>query len=165
MSLRRGVIFMAFLAVVSASARASTPFPDWVTQAASGTLPAAGAHDAKAVILLEDKLLNVDAAGKATTRYRMVVKILRPQGREYAVPMPWFRSDRKLLSFHVWSIGPDGHQYTVKDDQIVEVGAEEWGILYNDIRYKTVHPPGTDPGNLGLNLGSSAFWFRSPPRL
>jgi len=148
MSLRGGVIFIAFLAVVSVSARASTPFPDWVTQAASGTLPAAGAHDAKAVILLEDKLLNVDAAGKATTRYRMVVKILRPQGREYAVPMPWFRSDRKLLSFHVWSIGPDGHQYTVKDDQIVEVGAEEWGILYNDIRYKTVHPPGTDPGGI-----------------
>ncbi len=148
MSLRSRVILTAFLAAVSASARASTPFPDWVTQAASSALLPADAHDAKAAILLEDTLLNVDADGKTTLRYRLVVKILRPQGREYAHPTAWFRSDRKLLSFHVWSIGPDGHQYTVKDDQIVEVGAEEWGILYNDVRYKTAQAPGADPGGI-----------------
>src|SRR5580692_2369331 len=103
------LILTAVLCLAPAIARASTPFPDWVTQAATASLLPAEAHEAKAAILLDDTLLSVDPGGKTTLRHRMVVKILRPHGREYATPIAWFRSDRKLLSFHVWSIGPDGH--------------------------------------------------------
>ena len=143
------VILGVFLAVSLASpvAFAST-FPDWVTQAAAAPLPPLDTKDAKAVVLLEDKLLTVDLSGKTTLRFRQVIKILRPAGRHYAVPIAWSRKDRKLLSFHVWTIGPDGHQYTVSDKEIVERGAEEWGILYNDVRYKTASPPGADPGGI-----------------
>ena len=148
MSLRRLVILTALFAMPLALAHASSPFPDWVTQAATTTVLPAESRDAKAAILYEDTLLSVDAAGKTTLRYRLVVRILRPQGRNYAHPMAWSRSDRKLLSFHAWSIGPDGHQYTVKDDQIVEAGAQDWGILYNDVRYKTASVPGSDPGGI-----------------
>jgi transglutaminase-like putative cysteine protease len=142
------LILTAVLCLAPAIARASTPFPDWVTQAATASLLPAEAHEAKAAILLDDTLLSVDPGGKTTLRHRMVVKILRPHGREYATPIAWFRSDRKLLSFHVWSIGPDGHQYTVKDNEIIEVGAKEWGILYDDVRYKTASASGADPGGI-----------------
>jgi transglutaminase-like putative cysteine protease len=144
---RRGSFVLAlFLSLAPAAAHASQPFPDWVTQAATTSLLPAEVHDAKAAILLDDTLLTVDPGGKTIIRRRMVVKILRPHGREYATPIAWFRSDRKLLSFHVWSIGTDGHQYTVSDKDIIEVGAREWGILYDDVRYKTVSVPGADPG-------------------
>jgi hypothetical protein len=143
-----GRISLFLLFVAATVAHASTPFPDWITQAAATTLLPAEAHEAKAAVLLDDQLLTVDAGGVTTLRHRMVIKILRPHGREYATPIAWFRSDRKLLSFHVWSIGPDGHQYTVKDNEIIEAGAKEWGILYNDVRYKTASVPGADPGGV-----------------
>ncbi|MBB6142266.1 transglutaminase-like putative cysteine protease [Silvibacterium bohemicum] len=145
---RASLSLIVLFVLASTAARASTPFPDWITQAAATTLLPADAHEAKAAILLDDQLLTVDAGGMTTLRRRMVIKILRPHGREYATPVAWFRSDRKLLSFHVWSIGPDGHQYTVKDNEIIEVGAKEWGILYNDVRYKTASAPGADPGGI-----------------
>lgn len=147
MTLRARLIAAILFCAAEASAGASSPGPpDWVTQAATNALLPAESRDAKAEVLLDDRLLTVDAGGKATLRHRMVIKILRPQGREYAQPVAWFRTDRKLLSFHIWSIGTDGHPYTVKDDQIVELGAKEGGILYNDVRYRTARVPGADPG-------------------
>jgi hypothetical protein len=144
----RALIPVCF-ALSLASAHASGPaLPDWVQQAAAAAphLPP-DAHP-KAVILLEDKLLTVGANGQVTERFRTVIKILRPQGRAYARPVAWFNKDHKLVSFHVWSIGPDGHQYGLKNDQILERGAEDYGILYDDIRYKTADVPGADPGGV-----------------
>ena len=97
--------------------------------------------------LLEDTLVTVGPDGRATERYRAVVKILRPQGRDHAHPLTWFTKDEKLESFHVWSIGPDGHHYAMKDSEYVEtgdVGAAE-GLLYADIRLRVASPPGADP--------------------
>lgn len=149
MRIVRRAIIPLLLGIVSAVAHASNPeLPDWVTQAAAAKIDVPeGAHP-KAAVLLEDKLLTVSPDGQITERYRQVIKILRPQGRDYAHPVAWFRNDRKLLSFHVWSIGPDGHQYTVKDNQIYERGAEEWGVLYDDLRFKTADVPGADPGGI-----------------
>ena len=128
-------------------ASAATPFPDWVLQAVAHNLPPYPA-DTKAVVLLEDKLVTVGSDGRAMERYREVIKILRPQGREYANIVAWFSKDNKLTAFHAWSIGPDGHQYTVKDDQVREEGADETGMLYLDVRAKTVRPPASDPGGI-----------------
>lgn len=92
----------------------------------------------------------VQPDGRAVERRREVVKILRSQGREYAKPMAWFSKDERLLSFHVWSIGPDGHQYTMKDTEYQETGAEGGGLLYEDERAKVASPPGMDPGGCCL---------------
>jgi transglutaminase-like putative cysteine protease len=135
------------LAIASMAHASNTALPDWVTQAAAKVDTPDGAHP-KAAVLLEDKLLTVNPDGRVTERYREVVRILRPQGREYAHPVAWFNRDHKLLSFHVWSIGPDGHQYALKDNQIFERGAEDWGILYNDVHYRSAKVPGADPGGV-----------------
>jgi len=134
-----------FFAICNVTASASS-FPDWVQQAASTQVSNAGS--AKAIVLLSDDLLTIQSDGQARLRHREVIKLLRPQGREYAELGEWSGGGRKLLSFHAWSIGPDGHQYTVKDDQIREEGAEGGGLLYVDDRFKVVTPPGADPGGV-----------------
>lgn len=139
--------FLSLCVLAAGGARASTPpFPDWLQQAASTQVSNAG--NAKAVVLLSDELLTVQPDGQAKLRHREVIKLLRPQGREYAELVAWSGGGKKLLSFHAWSIGPDGHQYTVKDDQIREEGGEQGGILYVDDRAKVVRPPGADPGGI-----------------
>jgi len=147
------------------------PFPDWLTQAASSAPLPSDWKDAKAVYLLEDKLLSFDSGGRAVERYRAVVKILRPQGREYAKPAASFSGDEKLESFHVWSIGPDGHRYTMKDSEYVEVGNDDPGMLYVDERAKLASPPGADPGGivaweitrqLPIYLSEDTWGFQNP---
>jgi hypothetical protein len=141
------LLCLAGLVIACLPASASTPFPDWVAQAAAAPLPE-HSSDAKAIVLLEDDLITVQPDGRAVERYRLVIKILRPRGREYAEPVAWFSKDEKLLSFHVWSIGADGHQYTMKDNEYREEGAEGGGILYEDDRYKIASPPGADSGGV-----------------
>lgn len=131
----------------SAAFAGNPPLPEWMLAAANAKLPAY-APDTKAVVLLDEIVLTVNLEGKAVERQRKVVKILRPQGREFADVVVWFSKDKKLNSFHAWSIGADGHQFTVKDDQVEEVGAEEAGILYADDRAKVVRAPGADPGGI-----------------
>ena len=67
------------------------------------------------------------------------MKLSRPLG---------YSKDQKLLSFHVWSIGPDGHHYAMKDSEYVEEGTSGNGILYADERVKMASPPGADPGGV-----------------
>ncbi len=75
-----------------------------------------------AVVLLEDTTYTVAPDGSAVEHYRRVVKILRPQGSEEGIIAVPFDKDTKILSMHVWSIGPDGHEYAVKDNEMVEYG-------------------------------------------
>jgi hypothetical protein len=149
---RRSVLSLALLAAsVGVGHASSNPqLPDWVTQAATDAPLKGDWRDAKAVYLLEDTLLTVGPDGRAVERYRAVVKILRPPGRDYAHPVAAFSKDEKLESFHVWSIGQDGHRYAMKDSEYIEtgdVGAEE-GILYGDVRARVASPPGADPGGV-----------------
>ena len=147
--LTRIALLAALLVACGAAAHASKPdLPDWVTQAAANSpLPQAW-HDAKAVVLLEDTLLTVQPGGQPVERYRAVVKILRPQGRDFAQPVAFFSGAEKLLSFHVWSIGPDGHRYAMKDQDYTEQGVDMSGILYVDERAEVASPPGADPGGI-----------------
>lgn len=169
---RKFVLPLFGLALACLAAKASAlELPDWVTQAAATQIQIApGAHP-KAAVLLEDKLLTVSPDGQITERYRQVIKILRPQGRDYAHPFAWSNKDHKLLSFHVWSIGPDGHQYSLKKDQIIERGSQDWGILYDDIRVQSANAPGTDPGGIvayeytmryPLYSGNEPWEFQNP---
>lgn len=141
-----------FLAGAAAAGHAAAPvqLPDWMTQAVSqapASLPA-NWKDAKALFLLEDTLITVDNDGHAVQRYRAVVKILRQQGRDYATPTAVFSSDAKLRTFHVWSQGPDGHPYAMKDSEYTELGVGGDSVLYADERARVASPPGADPGGV-----------------
>jgi transglutaminase-like putative cysteine protease len=141
--LRAGVLLLALPLFAHASSNSN--LPDWMTQAAQ-TQGSWG--DAKAVVLLDDELLSVDSSGRTTERCRYVVRILRPQGRGEALPAVAYTKEAKLVSFHVWSIGPDGHHYAMKDSEYVEVGETDPDMVYLDGLSKRAAPPGADPGGV-----------------
>jgi hypothetical protein len=48
---------------------------------------------------------------------------------------------------HVWSIGPDGHEYAVKDNEMTDHGYGE-GNLFADDMVRVAQAPGRDPGGV-----------------
>jgi hypothetical protein len=125
----------------------TAPMPEWVKTAAQQTLPEYP-RSTKAVMLLDETTYSVDVKGQAVEHVRRVVKILRPQGRDYGYPEVWFDKDSKVLSMHVWSIDPAGHEYTLKDNEITEFSPPGGGEGYGDERAKVADPPGRDPGGV-----------------
>ncbi len=124
-----------------------TAVPDWVHAATSQPLPVMP-ESTKAVVLLNEETYTVAPDGRATVHVRSVVKILRPQGRQDAKPTVYFGKDSKVLSMHVWSIDPAGHEYALKDNEIANVGLFGGNDLYSDERAMIASPPGCDPGGI-----------------
>src|SRR5690242_16239951 len=114
--------------------------PDWVRTAAAQKLPDYPA-ETDAVVLLDDITYSVASDGRATEHRRRVVKILRPQGRDGAIVVVPFDSDTKILSLHVWSIGPDGHEYELKDNEMVEFGYPGAGNYFDDDKMRIARAP------------------------
>jgi hypothetical protein len=141
----RSVVLGCMLCAVPAVAKDNVP--DWVRTVAARPLPAYS-PDTKAAVLLEETTYTVAADGSAVEHVRSVIKILRPQGRDDGIVAVPFDKDQKLVSLHVWSIGPDGHEYTVSDKEMVEVGYQGQGNLYQDDRIRSANPPGRDPGGV-----------------
>jgi hypothetical protein len=135
------------LSAIPAAASRQDSVPDWVRAAAAQKLPDYPA-DTNAVILLDDTTYTVAPDGTAVEHYRHAVKILRPQGRDEGVVAVPFDKDTKILSLHVWSIGPDGHEYAVKDNEVVEYGYPGQGNFFEDDKVKVVNAPGRDPGGI-----------------
>lgn len=122
--------------------------PDWVHTAVAVPVPIYSANT-DAVVLMSETTLTVDHAGKAVEHVRKVVKILRPSGRDDGIVRVYFDNDSKILSMHVWSIAPDGHEYAVKDNEMVEAGLGGGGSsLIVDEKVKVAIPPGRDPGGV-----------------
>ncbi len=119
--------------------------PDWVHTAASTPLPKLPL-DTRAVVLLDETRLLVQPGGHASEHHRRVVRILRPKGREDATVFLPFSGSEKLSDLHVWSIGPDGHEFALKDKEIAEVGFPGQGNFYVDLRARVANAPGSDPG-------------------
>jgi Domain of Unknown Function with PDB structure (DUF3857)/Transglutaminase-like superfamily len=135
------------LSTLPAFASKPDSVPDWVRSAAQQKIPDYP-PETNAVVLLEDTTYTVAPDGNAVEHYRRVVKILRPQGREEGIVAVPFDKDAKILSMHVWSIGPDGHEYAVKDNEMVEYGYPGQGNFFMDLRIKSANAPGRDPGGI-----------------
>ena len=125
----------------------SDSVPDWVRAAAAQPVPHYP-EDTNAVVLLDDITYTVAPDGRAVEHRRHVVKILRPQGRDEATIHVGFDKDTRILSMNVWSIGPDGHQYTMKDKDFSDVGYGDADIAFADDRYRIAHAPGGDSGGV-----------------
>jgi hypothetical protein len=116
--------------------------PDWVKTAMAEKVLVDRKDEA--VVLFEETALTVKPDGSSTERTRRVVKILRPQGRDYGRVVVPFRSDSKLNFLHVWSVAPGGQEYAMKDNEILEHGLNDPGMLYVDVRFKVAEAPGRD---------------------
>ncbi len=145
-SLSRRVLPVVLL-LPSALAHAKDSVPDWVRTAAAQKLPSYSA-DTNSVVLLDDTTYTVAPDGTAMEHVRRAIKILRPQGRDDGLVYVPFDADRKIRTLHVWSISPDGHEFELNKNEIVEFGYPGQGNLYEDMHVKAARPAGRDPGGV-----------------
>ena len=145
-----GAVCAALLLGFTLPAHAKTDsVPDWVRTAAAQTIPPYPA-DTNAVVLLDDTTYRVDPDGRAVEHCRRVVRILRPQGRDEGIIHVNFDKDTKILSMNVWGIGPDGHEYAMKDKDFVDAGfpGMEGAFEFADVKFRVARAPGNDPGGV-----------------
>ena len=143
----RASLCVAVLLALTVPALAKDSVPDWVRAAAALSVPHYSA-ETNAVVLLDDTTYTVAADGLAVEHHRRVVKILRPQGRNEGNFHVEFDKDTKILSMNVWSIGPDGHEYAMKDKDYADVGAAgmQGAFEFADDKYRVARAPGADAG-------------------
>jgi len=80
---------------------------------------------------------------------REAYKILRPNGRHHGTLGVYFNPQRKIRTLHGWCIPAQGKDYEVKDKDGVEMSSSaDGGELISDVKYKVLHIPAPDPGNI-----------------
>ena len=120
--------------------------PDWVHQAASQTLPGYP-PDTNAVVLLVDESDTVTGPGEYVEHYRRVVKLLRPDGRNEGNLSVYLGHQEKLISLHAWAVDKTGREYEMKEKDFEEQNPYT-GMFYEDVRYRTLHAPASEPGSV-----------------
>jgi hypothetical protein len=122
--------------------------PQWMHSLASAPLPS---YDEKtdAVLLYSETNVTVLSTDKIRTQVREAYKILRPNGRDHGTVAIYFNPQRKIKSLHGWCIPAQGKDYEVKDKDAIEVAPNTDGAeLISDVKYKVLHIPAPDPGNI-----------------
>jgi hypothetical protein len=136
----------ALLCVTPAVAKErQEPAPQWALDAAKVPTPA-DIGDASAVVLFDEYLITVDNEQHAVERERFAVRILKPQGRKYSHCEQEYDVDEKLDYFHSWTIAADGRQLQAMDTDFKDIGAYGDADLQAAERFRTLDPPGGDPG-------------------
>jgi len=137
--------------------------PPWMQALVGISLPS---YDEKtgAVLLYSDTNVTVLSEDRIRTHVREAYKILRPEGRERGTAFLDFGRSKKIISFHGWCIPAQGKDYEVKEKDSVEVAAPaEGGYLMNDTRFRILHIPAPDPGNIvgyEYEVEERPFWLQ-----
>jgi transglutaminase-like putative cysteine protease len=123
------------------------PAPQWAIDAAKTATPDI-ARDAEAVILLDEYLITVDAAGHAVEREREVRRVLKPQGRrDWGSCVAGFSEDMHINYLHAWTIAPDGRQLQAMEGDVLEYGDTSVPVMLSTNKTRVAHPPAVDPGS------------------
>ncbi|MCU1307637.1 MAG: transglutaminase protein [Acidobacteriaceae bacterium] len=138
----RTVLFLFWL--LGSAFGAQPRIPDWMRQAAAE--PVTFDKEAEAAVLLDEQVVTVLLDGQVETMHRRVIKILRPQGSDYANLYSRFDKDRQILSLHAWSLSSKGAEYELKPKDFSETGYSE--ELYSDIHVKFARAAAADPGTI-----------------
>ncbi len=142
----RFAVLISLLALCLGSASAAVP--DWLKQAAAEKLPVYPA-DTKAVVLDDETDVTIEGPGQYVEHDRRILKILRPDGRDFAHLRVPLQQQDKLLSVHAWSIDSSGHEFEVKDKEFEDVASLPSEILYSDVRFRHARAPaGEQPGTI-----------------
>ena len=148
---RATLALLGIVACILASvplASASGEAPAWMRSTVNAPLPA---HDEKsdAILLYSETNVTVVSVDKIKTHIRAAYRILRPDGREHGTVGVYLNPHRKVTSLRGWCIPVQGKDYEVKDKDAVEVAPNtEGGELVTDVRFRLLHIPAADPGNV-----------------
>ncbi|HKN72299.1 MAG TPA: DUF3857 and transglutaminase domain-containing protein [Terriglobales bacterium] len=153
----------AFVVTGVPRAAASGDAPQWMHALVGVTLPS---YDEKtdAVLLYSETNVTVLSADKIRTHVREAYKILRPEGRGHGTVYVYFNRNRKITNLHGWCIPVQGKDYEVKDKDAMDVSAPaEGGELVSDVKYRMLHVPAPDPGNIvghEYEVEEQPFWLQ-----
>lgn len=148
---RRASLFACAIlcALTAAQFAHAADAPVWMHTAAAATLPA---HDEKtdAILLYEERTVNVQSADRIKTQVRVAYKILRPGGRDYGFASVPFNSHSKVNGLRGWCIPAQGKDYEVKDKEAIEISLPkiEGSNLVTDVKEKVLQIPAADVGNV-----------------
>jgi hypothetical protein len=139
-----GVVAAIFAATPSAVAGDA---PQWMHALVNKPLPT---YDEKtdAVLLYSETNVTVISADKIKTQVREAYKILRPNGRNHGLVRVYFNPQRKIKNLHGWCIPAQGKDYEIKDKDAVDVALQGGGELVDDVKYRVLQIPASDPGNI-----------------
>jgi hypothetical protein len=142
-------MLMSILGLCLGSASAATvSVPDWLKQAAAEKLPIYPA-ETKAVVLDDQTDITIDGPGQYVEHDRRILKILRPDGRDYAQLRVHLRQQDKLLSIHAWSVDSSGHEFELNDKEFEDVANLPSELLYSDVHFRHARAPaGEQPGTV-----------------
>jgi len=106
MKVRPIAILGLLVFAVSASAAPGDETPSWVQQAVALKVPTYD-KDVPAVVLLDEQSMTIGSDGKVNEVYNFAVRILRREGRAYAVGQVGYIPDiGKVKDFRAWLIEP-----------------------------------------------------------
>ncbi|HEU4710301.1 MAG TPA: DUF3857 domain-containing protein [Pyrinomonadaceae bacterium] len=141
--------------------------PSWLQQAVAIKVPTYD-KDVPAVVLVDDSQTIIGTDGKQNESYNYAVRILRREGRDYAVGSASYIPDiSKVKEFRAWLIRPDGAIKRYGKDETMDV-AGDLNDVYNEYRVKKIS--GSAEADTGAVFGytytredrsvfSQAEWF------
>jgi hypothetical protein len=129
---------LLFVFSVTASARVvGDDTPAWLTQAAAQSAPAYP-QDVTAVVLVNDKRMEIASDGRITTTTTYAVRVLRREGRDYATARELYLTDTgKVRELHAWLLRPSGQTKKYGKDETLDFAAEP-NDVYNEYRFKAI---------------------------
>ena len=122
--------------------------PAWMHAAANAPLPS---YDERttAVLIYSEDIVTVLPDGKKKSIERRAYRILRPEGREYAMAWGYISHDSRIGSMRGWCIPKQGKDYEVKDRDALERSLSIFnGELATDLKVRYLTIPAGDPGNV-----------------
>ena len=137
MKVRLIAILGILMFAVSASAAPGDETPQWVQQAATIKIPDYD-KDVPAVVLVDDQLTTIGSDGRNTEVYNYAVRILRREGRGFAVAHAGYNTDYgKIKDFRAWLIRPGSEAKRYGKDDILDA-AGDLNDVYNEYRVKSI---------------------------
>jgi transglutaminase-like putative cysteine protease len=143
-----GLWIVAGVLACTPAALAGSDAPQWMHSLTGVPLPS---YDEKtdAVLLYSETNVTVVSTDRIKTNVRQAYKILRPKGRDRGTVFVPFNPQRKIKNLHGWCIPAQGRDFEVKEKDAIDVSAPiEGGELVSDVKYKVLHIPAPDPGNI-----------------
>ena len=117
-----------------------------------------------AALLYSETDVTVLSVDKIRTHVREAYKILRPEGREHGTVYVYFNPQRKITNLHGWCIPVQGKDYEVKEKDAIDIASPAaGGYLIQDTKYRVLHVPAPDPGNIvgyEYEVEEQPFWLQ-----
>ena len=130
-------LFAILVLLLLASPALADETPPWVQQAAAIKVPTYD-KDVPAVVLIDESLTSINSDGRETEVYNHAVRILRREGRGYAIGRVGYVPETgKVKEFRAWLIRANGEIKRFGKDDSVDIQAN-LNDVYNEYRFKSI---------------------------